>query len=179
MTVREVLLLAAAFLDDSGLASAVSGSTADGEAGVLVNCFNVVENEIALDDYPLKKTETLQFSKGILPYTSFSAPPVDVCAVESGGIRQRFKLTPEGVKCDCRTADVTFTYAPKKKDIADTSELDGKISPRLVALGVASEYCFIKGRTDEAKIWGVKYREALRAAGILRHPLSVRSRRWA
>lgn len=179
MTVREVLLLAAAFLDDSGLPSALSGSTAEGEAGVLLNCFNVVENEIALDDYPLKKTEKLLFVNGILPYASFSAPPLDVCAVQSGGERLHFTLAPEGVKCDCSAADVTYTYAPKKKGLADTSELDGKISARLMALGVASEYCFIKGRTDEAKIWGVKYREALRSAGILRHPLSVRSRRWA
>ena len=90
-----------------------------------------------------------------------------------------FTLSPDGVLCDCSSAEVTYSYAPKKKGIGDSSELGGKISPRLMALGVASEYCFVKGRTEEGKIWGVKYREALKSAGILRHPLSVRSRRWA
>ncbi len=179
MTVREVLTLAASFLDEKDLASALAGSSVTGEAETLLTCFNVVENEIALDDYPLKRTETFAFQSGTLPFSDFSVPPVDVCAVRSGGQRLAFTLSPDGVLCDCSSAEVTYSYAPKKKGIGDSSELGGKISPRLMALGVASEYCFVKGRTEEGKIWGVKYREALKSAGILRHPLSVRSRRWA
>ncbi len=179
MTVREVLTLAASFLDEKDLVSALAGSSVTGEAETLLTCFNVVENEIALDDYPLKKTETLDFRGGLLPFPDFSIPPVDICAVKRGGRRIAFTLSPDGVLCDCSSADVTYTYAPKKKGIGDTAELGGKISPRLMALGVASEYCFVKGRKEEAKIWGVKYRDALKSAGILRHPLSVRSRRWA
>ncbi len=179
MTVREVLLLSASFLDDKDLASALTGSAVTGEAETLLNCFNVVENEIALDDYPLKRTEKLAFENGLLPYSKFSVPPVDVWAVKSGGERTHFSLTPDGVKCSCAEAEVTYTYAPKKKGIGEESELDGKISARLVALGVASEYCFVKGEYEAAKVWGVKFREALKSAGILRHPLSVRSRRWA
>lgn len=85
----------------------------------------------------------------------------------------------EGVLAACAEAEVTYTYAPKRKSLSDSSEHGERISPRLMALGVVSEYCLIKGRTEEGKLWGVKYREALRSAGILRHPLSVRSRRWA
>ncbi len=179
MTVREVLTLAATLLDDSGLASALAGDTATGEAATLLTCFNVVENEIALDDYPLKKTEKLLFENGRLPFSAFSSPPVDVCAVKSGGIGLKFTLSADAVLCACGSADVTYTYAPAKKGLGDKSELGGKISARLMALGVASEYCLIKGMTDEAKVWAVKYRDALKCAGILRRSLSVRSRRWA
>ncbi len=179
MTVREVLLLSASFLDDKELAAALSGSSVTGEAETLLNCFNVIENEIALDDYPLKMTETLSFENGLLPYPKFAKTPIDVLSVKSGDVRVHFTLTPAGVRCDCAEGEVTYTYAPTAKTISGTSEHGGKISARLMALGVASEYCFVKGRTDEGKIWGVKYREALKSAGILRHPLCVRSRRWA
>lgn len=178
MTVREVLLLAAALLDDSELSASLAGSSAEGEAGVLLQCFNIVENEIALDDYPLKKTETYVFENGLLPFEKFSVRPVDVCSVNHGG-RLPFTVSYQGVLCNCSEAEVTFTYAPKKKTIGEESELGEKVSARLMAFGVVSEYCFIKGRTEEGKIWGVKYREALRSAGILRRSLSVRSRRWA
>ena len=179
MTVREVLLLSASFLDDKELAAALKGSTAEGEAETLLHCFNVIENEIALDDYPLTKTEKLLFENGILPYSAFERRPIDVTAVRSGGVRVRFSLTIDGVRCDCNEAEVTYTYAPTVKTITDESEHGEKISARLMAFGVVSEYCFIKGRTEEGKMWGLRYREALRSAGILRHPLCVRSRRWA
>lgn len=179
MTVREVLLLAASFLDEKDLAASLAGSSVTGEAETLLTCFNVVENEIALDDYPLKKTETFSFEKGILPFSKFSSAPVDICAVKAGGRKLSFSLTATGVLCDCDTAEITYTYAPKKKGIGDSAELGGRVSARLMALGVASEYCFVKGMNERAKIWGVKYRDALKCAGILRHPLSVRSRRWA
>lgn len=179
MTVREVLLLSASFLDDKELAAALAESAVTGEAETLLNCFNVIENEIALDDYPLKNTETLMFENGLLPYSKFAKTPIDVLAVRSGGVRVRFTLTPAGVRSDCNEAEIAYTYAPTKKTITDSSEHGGKISARLMAFGVASEYCFVKGRTEEGKLWGVKYREALKSAGILRHPLSVRSRRWA
>ncbi len=179
MTVREVLLLSAAFLDDEALLSAVSDGAAEGEAATLLECFNVIENEIALDDYPLKRTEKLSFMNGFLPFSAFSSPPIDVCSVQAGGERIKFALTCDGVRSDCAEAEVTYCYAPSKKGIDGTSEHGGKISARLMAFGIVSEYCFIKGRYEEGKLWGIHYRNALRSAGILRHPLSVRSRRWA
>lgn len=177
MTVREVLQLAASLLDETEL---VSG---EGEIGsdedLLLECFRVIENEIALDYFPLKLTEHVVFTDGKLLFTKLSRTPADVHSVKRMGRAVKFRILYDRLEADCDEADVTYSFIPKTKEITDDCDFSGKVSPRLMAYGVASEYCLAKGRYEAAKAWGLKYREALRAAGILRRALSVRSRRWA
>lgn len=179
MTVREILLLAASMLDMEDVRlSLESAGEADGEGAALLNAFHLVENEIALDYFPLKKKEHLPFEDGKLLFTRFSRLPVNIHSVKCNGQKVRFAIFPAYLQADCAEADILYSYAPERKTLTDECELGGNISARLVALGVASEYCLTKGMFEAAKMWALRYRDALRAAGILRRPLSVRSRRW-
>ncbi|MDE6059574.1 MAG: hypothetical protein K2G44_06020 [Clostridia bacterium] len=195
MKVKEVLMLAAENLGRQDLSDALAREgeeegeeqteeQLDGypdEIKSLVRCFNLVESEVALDYFPLKKEETFVPMGRIVPYTQFSSSPVDVLKVtdERGG----------GVEFEVRTAhlylpeargkvNITYSYAPAPKTLLDDSEFSGKVSPRLMSFGVAAEFCLSASRFSEAAVWERRFLDALKAAKLIRRKLSMRARRW-
>ena len=181
MTVREVIALASSCLGREELAKKALSEKAEGELETLVRCYNLVENEIALDYFPLKRTEEVFVKEGRIKYSALSSAPVNVHRITSGGRVISFTLFPEYVeiKEQVAKAEVLYSYTPSEKRIDAVSEFSGKISARLMAFGVCMEFCLAHAHYDEAAMWEKRYREALRAANILRRRLCVRPRRWA
>ncbi len=180
VTVREVLGLAAAHAGRGDLESVLSDA-GNADTVELLRCYNVVENEVALDFYPVSRTQTFTPEKGIVPVTAFERQPVNVLRVTDGkGRRLPFSTAAEFVRTESGgEVEIEYTYAPEKKKVGENSEFGDKISARLLSYGVASVYLLSRGSAAEAAEWERRYREALRAAGICRRTLSVRSRRWA
>ncbi len=181
MTVREILKLAASCLGESEQFGSLDGDLQTEAAQELLDCYNVVENEIATDYFPLKSLQTFDVKDGKLLYSDFSpSPVVDVISVRDRcGNKLRFRCFTDHCETENGEVTVLFTYAPAKKQIGEDSDYGGKVSARLMAFGTVSEYLLRTGRYEAAKLWAIRYRDCLRAAGILRRSLSVRSRRWA
>lgn len=182
MLVKEVVALAAATLGRQDLerdALGVAGEP-EGELASLLRCYNLIENEIALDYFPLKREETFQTPTGEILFTRFSYAPVNIVRVrDGGGADVAFELYPEKLAAQRGGAlTVTYAYSPKEKKWNEACEFDGKISARLMAYGIACEFCLTRGQFQEAAAWEKRYRDCVRAANINRRKLSVRSRRW-
>ena len=184
MKVKSVLALAAANLGREDLVAMINDCAGDafGEIASLLRCYNLVENEVALDYFPLKREEKVCVRGGMIPFARLDYAPVTVLAVEEDGKPLSFELRPARIllpKSDGeRRVTVVYSYSPKEKRFCDKSEFGGRISCRLLSFGVACEFCLTSGQYAEAATWEKKYREALRAANVLRKRLSVRSRRW-
>lgn len=183
MTVKEVIELAAQCLGREDLSEAVASleGEPEGEVKALVRCFNLVENEVALDYFPLRKEETFTPQTRELPYLGFASAPVDILGVTDGAGRAvEFEARTMNIylPAEYDKVTVTYSYAPAQKEIDGVSDFSGKVSARLLALGVAAEFCLTASRFSEAAMWDKRFRDALRAAGIIRRKLSMRSRRW-
>lgn len=184
MKVRNVLLQAAANLGRDDLVAAINDCFAEPEGDVasLLRCYNLVENELALDYFPLKREELVCACKGVVPYRRFRFAPARILSVERDGIPVPFEARPASLRLgDCRGGKylVSYTYTPAEKCLFAECEVGGKISVRLLSFGVACEFCLCHGAFQEAATWEKKYREALAAANLVRRKLSVRGRRWA
>ena len=89
MTVKEVLDCAAFLLGKEETQAYLNQSEAEGtpqvqrETELLLRCYNIVENEIALDYLPLTAEESFIAENGTIPYTSFSRFPVSVSSERS------------------------------------------------------------------------------------------------
>ena len=86
MLIRDVLILAAESLGRTDLSASIrsaysaavsSGTVPAGETAVLLRCYRLVENEVALDHLPLKAEERMMPSEGYLAFTDFSARGCD------------------------------------------------------------------------------------------------------
>ena len=96
MKVKEVLAAAAELCGRKDLADHLAGKSgeraaeAERECETLLLCYNMTENEIALDYLPLKREESFE-SGGEIPYAAFSEPPLEILAVYGeAGQRLRF-----------------------------------------------------------------------------------------
>ena len=181
MLVKEIVALAAANMGREDLIAEINDLAGEptGELDSLLRCYNLVENEIALDYFPLKKQESFSAAGGRIFYTQFSCAPVDIKKVAADDGRPLpFEIYPEYVAVAGGEVTVTYTYSPAEKKWGDESEFSGKISDRLISYGVACEFCLSRGMFSQAAMWEKKYRDALRAANVIRGKLSVRSRRW-
>lgn len=185
MTVKEVIALAAENLGRDDLAALADGGEAaeedgDEEIGSLLRCYNLVENEVALDYFPLRKTETLAADGDFIAYADFGRRPVHVEKALVGGRLARFSAYPDGIRLTDGgdRAEITYSYAPSKKSIADDCECSAFVLARCLSYGVAGEFCLTSGETGRAATWQRRYYDALRAFGLLKKTLRVRSRRW-
>lgn len=184
MQVKEILTLAAQNLGREDLKEALEGGEPSAETQKELACllrgYNFVENEIALEYFPLKAEETFACADGRLSYTLFAHAPVNIHKVTDGAGKEiDFKLFPAYLSVPAAAeATVLYSYAPEKKNFEDESAFSGRISARLMSYGVASEFLLANARYTESDLFQKRYQDVLRAAGILRRRLSMHARRW-
>lgn len=187
MTVKEVIALAADNLGREDLAESLSSLTGEpeGELKALVRCYNLVENEVALDYCPLKAEEKLTPIDGKVAFSALSHAPVDVYSVKNAlGATVAFEIYPAYLSLPAGTEQVmvSYAYAPAAKTAEQTCEVSEKVSARLLSFGVACEFSLSCARYQEAALWDKRFRDALRAAEVYRRRpsarLGIRARRW-
>ncbi len=183
MKVKEVIKLAAENLGRQDLSDEIDALEDEPkeELKSLVRCFNLVENEVALDYFPLKKEESFVPVSGYVSYTDFTSSPIDVHKVTDGnGNPVDFDICPANLRvhAPCKEVKVTYSYAPVQKTLEDESDFSGRISARLLSFGVAGEFCLTASRFAEAAAWERRFLDALKAANLIRRKLCMRSRRW-
>ena len=188
MLIKDVLILAAEELGRADLVPGIEaacaappGTAPEGETATLLRCYHLTENEVALDHFPLKETQTFAPKGDAVLFTEFSRAPVDILEVRDGsGARVPFTVYPARLVLPRGTGEarVTYSYAPPRAGIADETAFSEKISARLLSYGVAGEYLLSGGRYAEAAVFDEKFHAALRAAGLERRKLSLCARRW-
>lgn len=183
MTVKEILLAAAGELGILGeVEGFLSGTSTDGEteANALLRCFNLVENEVALDYLPLLAEEEMESDAGVIYYSALSREAVRVLGVrDEWGNEVPFTLFPEYLKTQPQKVCVRYSYLPKAKTFEDKSDFTLNASVRLLSYGVAAEYALANGMFEEAAVWDKKYKDAIKAAYCSKPSRRIRSRRWA
>lgn len=183
MKVKDIVALAAENIGREDLAETLASLTEEptGELKTLLRCYNLVENEVAIDYFPPKREESVLPVNGAVAFSSLSRIPVEICRVRNAeGEDVRFELHPSSLLLPEGTGAVTITYAysPVNKGYADECEFQGKVSARLLSFGVAGEFCLTSARYSEAAIWQKRFQDALRAADYHKRRITVRARRW-
>lgn len=188
MTIKSILKTACIFLQKDELLSVQSldgiGTETDEqtkELSHLLRCLNLVLSEIATDYIPLLKTETVSSTDGKILLSSLSKDVLDIVKVENKFmLSEPYKLFPGSIETIPGEVKITYSYEPAKLESL-TSEIEnfsGKLTDRLVAYGVAMEYCFICGLHDDASIWEKRFKDGLLIAARKKSAIRLPKRRW-
>lgn len=91
-----------------------------------------------------------------------------------------YKIFGDTIKTDIDgKVKIVYSYYPQKLEKEDDLKfLNSKISLKTLALGVASEYCFINGFFDDAKIWEERFEKSLQANLKKLGKVKLPNRRW-
>lgn len=183
MTVKDIVQYAA---DEIGVGSEVNrylSGTADAEgermAQNLLSCFNMVENEVALDYLPLYADETKTATQGKILYSAFSHTPVHIVRIEDGkGEKVKYKLFSDHIAIADGDFKVYYAYQPQKKALNGNSDFTLSCSERLLVVGTVAEYYLRAGLLEEATLWDRRYKDALAAEVGVSRSKTMRVRRW-
>lgn len=182
MTVKDCILAAGAELGiKEGLEAYFNGSSQDkeAEAEALLRCFNLVENELALDYLPLTAEESVATETGSVFYSDLKRAAVRILEVrDKWGNEVEFKLYPEYLKTQPGEWNIRYSYTPAEKGMDGESDFVLLASVRMFAYGMAAEYSLAAGLFEEAAVWDKKYKDAIAATYRSHGSKRIRLRRW-
>ena len=133
-----------------------------------IHCYNLVENELALDYLPLRAVEKVLIKENKIQYTDLKNKAVRILDIQSVLDRQneeiKYKLFPEYIELaknyNGHCFFVRYNYAPKEKAIDDNCDYS-LMYEDILKYGVCSEYCLMQGDFEQSAIWSNKYKKAI------------------
>ncbi|MBO5926528.1 MAG: hypothetical protein J6Q38_03095 [Clostridia bacterium] len=186
MTVKDIVKTSAQLLNRKDIFEYLLKGVAqnylmvEDDVNILVNAYNIVQEEIASFSFRFKAVETISpLTNGVIKYSQFKYNPLAIISVkDENGRKLDAKILPSDILVD-RTAVIEYYYLPYEKTIEDESDFTGTvIQKRTLAYGVVTEYCLIKGAYEEASMWHDKYVNALKEALYNTKAKRVKGRLW-
>ena len=102
---------------------------------------------------------------------------VKITDIEGKNIK--FKIYDNVIMANASKANVVYTKFAKDVTLdGECEDFSGKIPDRVLAYGVAMEYCFISSLFDEASIWENRYKNSLLVQSRNKHNAVMPKRRW-
>ena len=183
MTVKDVIYYACIMCGKEDLAEKImSGVVPDDNPDVvrMLNCYNLTVSELSDEIEPLVYTETLSSEDGEYYYTDFSKPPKQILKVTCFGKNVDYTVCRDKLVTGLTSCEVTYDYrANRVHSLSDEIEYDEKVfSPRVLAMGVASEYLLISGLYEECASWRSRYENAIETY-LISKTRKIKQRRWA
>ena len=186
MTVKDILKTASTLLNRNDIKKYISGDAVDEYIQVeedfklLLDCFNLVEEEVATDYYRLKTTQTFTVANGVIECKDFDKNVLAVLSVKNlNGNAVNAEIKPDGIYTKEPIVVVDYTYVPSTKTIDDNSSFKGTpITKRALAYGVITEFCLIKGDYEEAVMWHKKYVNSLTSCLSMKKVKKIKERIW-
>lgn len=149
------------------------------EALALLQCYNLVETELALDYFPLKAEDTLLAFTGQLDFDTFTHAPVRILGLKDDeGKDVEYELFPTYLKTKEGVLTVTYTYTPNEKGVDDVCECGSSASEPMFLYGTLAHYALTQGMYEEAVAWEKKYKKAIEDAFSMQTCKRLKSRRW-
>ncbi len=169
MTVKEIIKQSAVFLNASEIVNYLDKGVAENfssvleEVDLLVNCYNVVAEEIASSHYRFKAVESFSPKNNRVTLSEFSFNPLAIINVfDKGGVKVNATILPTEIQTNLPYITVEYYYIPNPKTLDDISDFkDTLIKKRTLAYGIITEYLLIKGSYEEASVWHEKYAQSL------------------
>ena len=186
MTVKDILITSATLLNRTDLKNFINGQgvneykQVEQDFNLLLDAFNLVEEEIATDYYRLNESETFTVVNGVIKCEDFSKNPLAILSVKNlNGNAVNAQIKPDGIYTNESQVVVEYTYVPTYKTLEQNSSFTGSlITKRALALGAVTEFSLIKGDYEEAVMWHSKYISALNTCITRKKVKKVKERKW-
>lgn len=146
----------------------------------LIELTNLVINELACSYIPSVTLEEVTPKAGRIYFKDLSKTPLKVLrVVDTAGSNLSFKIFPEFITVDMQKVLVEYEYAPDKVGLDDEiCYMEKDVPVRVIAYGVAAEYCITEGDFDQAVMWHKRYTDAISDICVPKNTRAAK-RRWA
>ncbi len=166
MKVKDIIILALDFCHEDSLASLLrtqEPSLTDEQqekVNAMTRCFNLVYEELSSQYLPIIKTETVSTSDGKVLFSSLSQKVLDIVEVKNSHGR-RIKFRKFDSYLFALASEVTVSYKTIPATLTDSGEFSCPLPERIFAYGVAREFFYLLGASDEAEIYDNRFKDSL------------------
>lgn len=189
MNVVEIIKLTATYLQLNHLLQTTTlGGTSEPtsenieEINLLLKCVNLVNNIIAGEYFKLTKCTTIKSDNGMVYYDQLASGNKlnQILSVKDVyGSKKMYRSFDTYLKTTSGVLEVTYSYVPNAVVLNDTiTSYATKISERIFAYGVASEYCYIMSLYDDAAMWDSRFKGSLQSVISKKSDMTLKQRRW-
>ncbi|MBR2871761.1 MAG: hypothetical protein IKB98_10405 [Clostridia bacterium] len=166
MYLNQIVLIAATILNLNNVVKYIENKTVSGKAleevDKLTRLTNLVISELAVMEIYIIRSQARSVSNGTIVYTALRAKPIKIFGVyDDEGNEYEFTAYPEYIKTDNRVTNITYAYACNEGLDEKITFSDYRITPDLIALGVAAEYLLTLNDFEGAIKWHEKFTEGL------------------
>ena len=119
----------------------------------LLDCFNVVEHDLALDYVPLYATHLC--NARVVYYTEFKYAPWRIVECNC-----KFKLYPQYIESKDIITAIDYSYIPNNKELYDECSYKDEFL-KCLAYGTVAEYLISKGFYEESALWNKTYKKEI------------------
>lgn len=149
-------------------------------AHLLLRCYNLITEELALEYLPLKKEEILTAKDGKIEFSRFTFKPLRILGVHTkNGQKVPYRLVNDYLELPNGEFKVEYNYRVEPSDEDDEVLYnDTVIGAYALAYGILSQYLLEKGRVSESNIYQEKYLSAIKARIAEKRKLKLPARRW-
>lgn len=144
----------------------------------LINCLNLIYQEIVSDYFFLTFEEEITLNGDIFKYSDLSKRLIKPLKLVLDGKSIEFTVLPSGIKCEkFGEAVFSYNYLPESLDFDSLIE-DYRLTSGLLSNGVLGEYYFLDSVFDLASSYDSKFRSDLSWAASKGREIKVKARRW-
>jgi hypothetical protein len=144
----------------------------------LLDCLNLIYQEIVTDYFPLSAQERVQLNGSLLKYSTLEYRLIKPVKLEINGKNIAFTALPSGIECQ-ETGEATLTYHYLPEALTVESQIDDyRLTGGLLSNGVLGEYYFLDSVFDMAQAYDAKFRSDLSWAAVKGREIKIKARRW-
>lgn len=182
MLVKDIISLACDFTEHEEIATKIKNEQTLTEEETLVeeslvNCLNLVRDEIALSAVPLVMSKEVKTEDFKIEYSSLTGKVLDIVNVtDTKGRSVKYKKFDNYLLAFASNVIVTYKAQPEK--LTYQSEFVSVLPERVYAYGVAREFYFLRSLFDDADIWQARFEDALNLLLGNKREIRLPRRRW-
>lgn len=146
----------------------------------MLKCINDITEELATEYLPIKKTKVVELKDGTIDLFNIDDYIHEIISVKTlNGKTIRYVISGNKMVCLASKVEITYKVYPQEASFeSEVESFGGKLSARVLAYGVASEYCFLEMLYDDATLWENRYKNALLNLQRKKGELKLKKRGW-
>ena len=146
----------------------------------MLKCLNFITSEIASDYLPIIKEKEVEITNHKINVFDIDEKIQEIVSFKSVyGRNLKYRLIDGHVVSLTNKAVVKYKVYPDEILLDGNAEtFGGRLSARIIAYGVASEYCFLEMLYDDASIWENRYKNALLMNSRKKSEITLKKRGW-
>lgn len=189
MTQKEIIYLIAKWfnlsdilnLEEFGGSNDEISSDTQNQIDEIIYCINLVVDELACDYFPLLITESITSKNKKIYFSDLQKTILKIFSLKNYSISVPYKSFPEYIELDYDAQfNLTYSFIPTHPQniLSDLEVASLGVTARLVAYGVAREYCIFHALYDQADYYNSRFISAVNSALTKRSTIKLPKRRW-